>query len=99
MHNQIACRYGLAAGDALIFYPLCIHVGDFYNKSNIRVHYYALKADTDWELDTDYELLNDEARDLKAVNSESRHHSFSWSGEAELIGTNHFTSQPDILVP
>ena len=41
-----------------------IHVGDFYNKSNIRVHYYALKADTDWELDTDYELLNDEARDL-----------------------------------
>ena len=28
------------------------------------MHYWAFKAGTDWELDTDYELLNDEARDL-----------------------------------
>jgi hypothetical protein len=62
--RRIGCRYGLLAGDALFFHPSCIHAGDSYVKSNIRLHYYAFEAGTKWEEDSAYDLPTDYARKI-----------------------------------
>jgi hypothetical protein len=62
--RRIGRRYGLLAGDALFFHPSCIHAGDSYVKSNIRLHYYAFEAGTEWEEDSAYDLPTDYARKI-----------------------------------
>ena len=62
--RRIGCRYGLLAGDALFFHPSCIHAGDSYAKSNLRIHYYAFVAGTEWEEDSAYDLPTDYARKI-----------------------------------
>ena len=62
--RRIGCRYGLLAGDALFFHPSCIHAGDSYVKSNIRLHYYAFEAGTKWKEDSAYDLPTDYARKI-----------------------------------
>ena len=59
--RRIGRRY---AGDALLFHPSCIHAGDSYVTSNIRLHYYAFKAGTDWEEDSAYDLPTERAQQL-----------------------------------
>ena len=63
-HRRVTGRYGLAAGSALFFHPLLVHAGDKYVKSNIRIHYYAFKEGTQWELDSRYELETRVAQEL-----------------------------------
>ena len=60
--RRIGRRYGIFAGDALFFHPSCIHAGDSYEKSNIRLHYYAFKAGTEWKVDSAYDLITATAR-------------------------------------
>ena len=60
--RRIGRRYGISAGDALFFHPSCIHAGDSYEKSNIRLHYYAFKAGTEWKVDSAYDLITPTAR-------------------------------------
>ena len=55
--RRIGLRYGISAGDALFFHPSCIHAGDSYERSNIRLHYYAFKAGTEWRVDSAYDLI------------------------------------------
>ena len=63
-HTTLGRRYGLAVGDALFLQPLCMHAGDSYITSNIRVHYYAFKAGTKWKPGITYKLKSSKARDL-----------------------------------
>ena len=63
-HRRIGRRYGIFAGDALFFHPSCIHAGDSYVKSNVRLHFYAFKAGTDWKEDSAYSVPTPTARML-----------------------------------
>ena len=60
--RRIGRRYGISAGDTLFFHPSCIHAGDSYEKSNIRLRYYAFKAGTDWKVDSAYDMITPTAR-------------------------------------
>ena len=46
----------------MCFHPSCVHAGDSYEKSNIRLHYYAFKAGTEWKVDSAYDLITPAAR-------------------------------------
>ena len=61
-YRRIGRRYGIFAGDALFFHPSCIHAGDSYVNSNIRLHYYAFKAGTEWREDSAYSVPTPTAR-------------------------------------
>jgi ectoine hydroxylase-related dioxygenase (phytanoyl-CoA dioxygenase family) len=63
-YRRIGRRYGIFAGDALFFHPSCIHAGDSYVNSNIRLHYYAFKAGTEWKEDSAYSVPTPTARML-----------------------------------
>ena len=63
-YRRIGRRYGILAGDALFFHPSCIHAGDSYVNSNIRLHYYAFKAGTEWKEDSAYSIPTPTARML-----------------------------------
>ena len=63
-YRRIGRRYGILAGDALFFHPSCIHAGDSYVKSNIRLHYYAFKTGTEWKEDSAYSVPTPTARML-----------------------------------
>ena len=39
-----------------------LRAGDSYEKSNIRLHYYAFKAGTAWKVDSAYDLITPTAR-------------------------------------
>ena len=63
-YRRIGRRYGIFAGDALFFHPSCIHAGDSYVNSNIRLHYYAFKTGTEWKEDSAYSVPTPTARML-----------------------------------
>ena len=46
----------------MFFHPSFVHAGDSYEKSNIRLHYYAFKAGTEWKVDSAYDLITPTAR-------------------------------------
>ena len=48
----------------MFFHPSCIHAGDSYVNSNIRLHYYAFKAGTEWKEDSAYSVPTPTARML-----------------------------------
>jgi len=55
--NYAVGRYELSVGDVLLFHPLLIHAGDAYHNSNLRLHYYVFRENTNWQINRTY-LLN-----------------------------------------
>jgi ectoine hydroxylase-related dioxygenase (phytanoyl-CoA dioxygenase family) len=55
--NYAVGRYELSVGDILLFHPLLIHAGDAYHNSNLRLHYYVFRENTNWQINRTY-LLN-----------------------------------------